>query len=79
MGINIQSLKAHHEQLIAELESYKTKRTVIAKTETWLSKTANLKVLGIPGYQPVLLEPRKTKKLKAVLRSIIQNQLNASR
>ena len=64
MGINIQSLKAHHEQLIAELESYKNKPTVIAITETWLSKNANLKVLGILGYQPVLLEPRKTKKLR---------------
>ena len=27
-------------------------------------KNANLKVLGILGYQPVLLEPRKTKKLR---------------
>ena len=64
MGINIKSLKAHHEQLIAELESYKNQPTVIAITETWLSKNANLKVLGIPGYQPVLSESRKTKKLR---------------
>ena len=63
-GINIQSLEAHHEQLIAELEAYKNKPTVIAITETWLSENANLKVLGIPGYQPVLSEPRKAKKLR---------------
>ena len=36
---------------------------VIIITETWLSKNANLKILGIPGYQQVLPEPRKTKKL----------------
>ena len=62
MGINVQSLKAHHDQLIAELESYKNKPTIIAITETWLSKNANLKVIGIPEYQPVLSKPRKTKK-----------------
>ena len=64
MGINIQYLKAHHGQHIAELESFENKPTVIAITETLLSKNANLKVLGIPGYHPVLLEPRKTKKLR---------------
>ena len=48
MGINIQSFKAHHDQLTAELESYKTKSTVIAITETWLSINAILRVLGLP-------------------------------
>ena len=40
MGISIQFLKAHHEQLIAELKSYKNGPTVIALTETWLSESS---------------------------------------
>ena len=64
MGINVQSLKAHHDQLIAELESCKTKPTVNAVTGTRLSKNANLKILGIPGYQPVVSKRRETRKLR---------------
>ena len=48
MGINVESLKAHHNQLIAELESYKSKPTVNAISEKKLSKNDILKVLGIP-------------------------------
>ena len=42
---NVKSIKVHHVQLIAKLESYKKKPAVIAISDTWLSKNANLKGL----------------------------------
>ena len=60
MGINVQSVEAHHDHLYTELESYKNKPTINAITETWLSKHANLKVSGKPKYQPVLSNKSKT-------------------
>ena len=39
LGLNIQSLRCHHDDLLVELDKYDEKPKIIALTETWLTKS----------------------------------------
>ena len=78
LGLNFQSLRCHHDELVVELESYFHKPKVIALTETWLTKldTEHLKTTGeklehhkdycIASYHPIESKPRKEYKKEEV-------------
>ena len=38
LGLNFQSLRCHHDNLIVELKKFDEKPKIIALTETWLTK-----------------------------------------
>ena len=48
LGLNTQSLRCHHDELVVELESNSQNPKIIALTETWLTKsdTEHLKTTG---------------------------------
>ena len=48
LGLNFQSFRCHHDELIVELETYFHKLKIIALTETWLTKSEaeHLKTTG---------------------------------
>ena len=71
LGLNIQSLRRHHDDLIVELKKFDEKPKIIPLTETWLSTIntepvkeskrgiANLKKdYSIANYYPLLSKPR---------------------
>ena len=68
LGLNIQSLRCHHDDFIVQLKKIDEKPKIIALTETWLTKIdtepvkqskrgiANLKKdYSIANYHPLLL------------------------
>ena len=73
IGLNIQSLRCHHDDVIVELEKHEEKSKIVALPETWLTKTgtepvkqsnrdrANLqKDYSIANYHPLLSILRDT-------------------
>ena len=59
MCLNIQSLRCHRDELKIELETYKNKPTIIALTETWLTKNDDLDdEYNLKHYQPIESKPR---------------------
>ena len=71
LGLNIQSLRSHHDELVVEVESYSQKPKFIALTETWITKsdTDHLKTTGeklqhhkdfcIASYHSIESKPQK--------------------
>ena len=66
LGLNIQSLRCHRDELLVELDSFNSKPSVIALTETWLTENDNTSTLNLDGYQPIESKLRTTGQLRGV-------------
>ena len=65
LGLNIQSLRFHHPELVLLLETLSNKPEAIILTETWLTENDPLTKLNIDGYQPIESKPRKCMKRRS--------------
>ena len=65
LGLNVQSLRFHHPELILLLETLSNKPEAIILTETWLTENDPLTKLNIDGYQPIESKPRKCMKRRS--------------
>ena len=50
-SLNIQSLKAHHDQLQAFLNNFQHRPQIFALSETWLTDNDDISMLKLEGYQ----------------------------
>ena len=57
LGLNVQSLRCHHDGLLIEHKIFSKKRRTIAITETWLTENDSVTELTVPGYQPLESKP----------------------
>ena len=64
LGLNIQSLRCHRDELLVELDSFNSKPSVIALTETWLTENDNTSTLNLDGYQHIESKIRTTGQLR---------------
>ena len=64
LGLNIQSLRCHRDEILVELDSFNSKPSVIALTETWLTENDNTSTLNLDGYQPIESKIRTTGQLR---------------
>ena len=86
LGLNIQSLRCHHDELVVELDSFLHKPKIIALTETWLtnSDTQNMKIAGkildysIASYHPIHSKPRKNYKKRGGVAFYVHETLKYS-
>ena len=58
LGLNIRSLRYHHDDLLVKLQDYKETPDLILLTETWLTENDPLKEYHIDGYHPLESKPR---------------------
>ena len=92
LGLNIQSLRCHHDDLIIELEKHDIKPKVIALTETWLTNTdtepfkqckrtkSDLKKdYNIANYHPLLSIPGDTGRKRGGLGFYVHESLTYKR
>lgn len=92
LGLNIQSLRCHHDDFIIELEKHDIKPKVIALTETWLTNTdtepfkqckrrkSDLKKdYNIANYHPLLSIPRDTGRKRGGLGFYVHESLTYKR
>ena len=88
LGLIIQSLRCHHDDLIVEFKKFEEELKIIALTETWLTKIdtepvkqskmgiANLKKdYSIANFHPLLSKPRDTGRKRGVLGFYIHQSL----
>ena len=89
LGLTIQSLTCHHDDLIVELEKYNEQPKIIALTETWLTKidteavklsnrgrTNSKKDYSNANYHPLLSIPRETGRKRGGLGFYIHESLS---
>ena len=60
LGLNVQSLRCHHDGLLIELENFPKKPRIIALLETWLTEKDSINELTLPGYHPLESKPRSS-------------------
>ena len=75
--MNTRSLRAHHDQLVYELNELEYKPIVISLCETWLTDNDPLGLYQIEGYQPVEVKNRPTKR-GGGLAVFVRNDINYS-
>ena len=59
LGLNIRSIRYHHDDLLVKLQDYEETPELILLTETWLTENDPLKEYHIDGYNPLESKPRK--------------------
>ena len=57
LGLNVQSLRCHHDGLLIEQEKFSKRPRIIASTETWLTENDCITELTLPGYHPFESKP----------------------
>ena len=51
--LNVQSIRAHHDQLSVLIESFDNKPALIGLTETWLSDNDPIGIYNLEGYDNI--------------------------
>ena len=52
--LNVQSIRAHHDQLSVLIESFDNKPALIGLTETWLSDNDPIGIYNLEGYDNIV-------------------------
>ena len=56
--LNVQSIRAHHDQLSVLIESFDNKPALIGLTETWLSDNDPIGIYNLEGYDNIVCANR---------------------
>ena len=60
--LNIQSIRSHHDQLAAFVESFENQTVALCLCETWLSDTDCLSVFKLTNYMPIISRTRNSQR-----------------
>ena len=56
--LNVQSIRAHHDQLLILIESFDNKPALIGLTETWLWNNDPIAIYNLEGYENIVCANR---------------------